>query len=96
MSVYIVSWGIVNQGHAMEMDSIVHKTLSEARAEYELLDVEQAVKGRLAQAAKEKGCPFYCRLEEVEMLDEKERPTNDIKAWTYDASKTLLDEKFSA
>ena len=31
MSVYVVSWGIVNQGRNMETDSIVHRTLDEAR-----------------------------------------------------------------
>lgn len=95
MSVYVVSWGIVNQGRDMEVDSIVHRTLEEAREEYDLTDPATAVKGPLAKMGAEHGCPFYCRLEEVEMLDEKERPTDKLSEWVFDASKTLLDEKVS-
>ena len=95
MSVYVVSWGIVNQGRNMETDSIVHRTLDEAREEFDLIDLATAVKGPLAKMAVEHGCPSYCRIEEVEMLDEKEHPTNKLADWVYDASKTLIDEKVS-
>ncbi|MDO4212349.1 MAG: hypothetical protein Q4D23_11680 [Bacteroidales bacterium] len=95
MSVYVVSWGIVNNGAELETDSIVHSSLGDARKEFELLDLESSVKGPLATRAREMGCPLYCKLEEVEMLDEKEKPTNKISNWVFDASKTVLDEKRS-
>lgn len=96
MSAYIVSWGVINQGNYMETDSIVHTDEAQARQEYSLVDLGTCVKGAFAQAAREHGCPSYCRLERIEMLDEREQPTNKVSAWVYDASKELLDEKVSA
>lgn len=95
MSVYVVSWGFVNQGRETEIDSIVHRTLAEGREEFGAIDPAQTAKGPLATMAREHGCPFYCRLEEVEMLDEKEHPTDKLSDWVFDASKTLIDEKVS-
>lgn len=95
MSAYIVSWGVINQGSYIETDSIVHTDEAQAREEFGLVDLDTAVKGAFAKAAREHGCPCYARLEVVEMLDEKEQPTNKVSAWVYDASKVVLDEKVS-
>lgn len=96
MSVYIVSWGVIDDDRRIEADSIVHESLRDAREEFDLIDPAAAVGGSMAKAADQNGWPRYCRIDEVEMLDEKERPTSKISNWVFDASKTLVDEKVSA
>lgn len=94
MKVYIVSWGFVQNDRPVEIDSIVHEDIDDAREEFDLVNVQAVLTGRFAEPAKH-GCPAYVRLEEVEMLDEAEKPTPNPQLWVYDGERTVLQEKRS-
>ncbi len=92
MNVYIVSWGILANGSHIELDSIVHTSREAAEEEFAKLDVNTVATKRRAENSL--GIrDAYCTLTEVEMLDEKDRPCDNVQAWVFDGATTLLAEK---
>ncbi len=92
MNVYVVSWGILANESHIELDSIVHTSREAAEEEYAKLDVDTVAAKR--RADNQLGIrDAYCSLTEVEMLDEKDRPCDNVQSWIYDGATTLLAEK---
>ena len=92
MKVCIVSWGLARERETVEIDAIVHDRLADAEAEFDLVDVAAVGKGKY-DSVRAKGWGTYCRIDEVEMLDEREQPTSKKADWTYDGDRVTLKEK---
>lgn len=87
-----MSWGLTREAERVEIDAIVHDKLAEAQAEFDLVDVASVGKGKY-DSVLAKGWGTYVSLEEVEMLNENEQPTNKMCDWTYDGDRTIITEK---
>lgn len=92
MSVYVVSWGVARGDDRVELDSIVHNSREAAQKEYDLVDPATVGTGKMARL-RDEGWEGYCSLTEVSMLDEAERPTDDVNRWTFDGSTEELAVK---
>lgn len=93
MNVYIVSWGVGDGENYIETESVVLPALEDARDEFAALDPAVAATGAVADEALKRGWHACAQLVEVEMLDDKNQPTNSIDAWVYEGARTVLEEK---